>query len=121
MNERRRLEPDGYHDASPQHRDVQTTLTFADDGAAKLKAKSRRAGRPLKEVVNVMLRVGLSSRRAVGKQQAFKFTPRDLGDLRPGLSIDAIGELIVRPGRFLRYETAPPLILSSEGLRRVVH
>ena len=105
----------------PQRRDVQTTLTLAYDGAAKLMAKSRRAGRPFKEIVNGTLRAGASSRRAVGKRQAFKITPRDLGDLRPGLSIDTIGELIGRAGRLLRCETAPPLILSHEGLRRVAH
>jgi hypothetical protein len=73
---------------------VRTTLTLDDDVAAKLKAASRRAGRPFKEVVNETLRAGLSSRRVVAKRQAFKIAPRDLGDLRPGLSIDNIGELI---------------------------
>jgi len=73
---------------------VRTTLTLDDDVAAKLKEESRRAGRPFKEVVNETLRAGLAGRRAVAKRQAFKITARDLGHLRPGLSLDNIGELI---------------------------
>ena len=73
---------------------MRTTLTLDDDVAAKLKEESRRAGRPFKEIVNETLRAGLSSRRAAAKGQAFKITVRDLGDLRPGLSLDNVGELI---------------------------
>jgi hypothetical protein len=73
---------------------MRTTLTLDDDVAAKLKAESRRAGLPFKEVVNETLRRGLASRRAAGRGQAFRVTARDLGGLRPGLSLDNIGELI---------------------------
>jgi hypothetical protein len=73
---------------------MRTTLTLDDDVAAKLKAESRRAGLPFKEVVNETLRRGLASRRATGRGQAFRVTARDLGGLRPGLSLDNIGELI---------------------------
>jgi len=36
----------------------------------------------------------LSTRRAAGKRQAFRITPRELGEVKPGLSLDNIGELI---------------------------
>ena len=75
---------------------MRTTLTLDDDVAAKLKAESRRAGRPFKEVVNETLRVGLAGRRAAASGQAVKITPRDLGNLRPGLSLDNVAELIER-------------------------
>jgi hypothetical protein len=75
---------------------MRTTLTLDDDVAAKLKAESRRAGRPFKEIVNETLRSGLATRRAVAQRQAFKVAARDLGDLRPGLSLDNVAELIER-------------------------
>ena len=73
---------------------MRTTLTLDDDVAAKLKAESRRAGRSFREVVNETLRRGLAHKRAGGTRQAFKVTVRDLGNLRPGLSLDNIAELI---------------------------
>jgi len=73
---------------------MRTTRTLDDDVAAKLKAESRRAGRPFKEIVNETLRSGLATRRAVAHRQAFKITAHDLGDLRPGLSLDNVAELI---------------------------
>lgn len=73
---------------------MRTTLTLDEDVAAKLKAEARRAGRPFKDVVNETLRRGLSHRRATGSRLPFKVTARDLGHLRPGLSLDNIAELI---------------------------
>ena len=73
---------------------MRTTLTLDDDVAAKLKAEARREGRPLREVVNEALRRGLSQRRAAGARQRFRVTARDLGKLRPGLSLDNIAEVI---------------------------
>jgi hypothetical protein len=64
--------------------------------AAKLKAESRRAGRPFREIVNETLRRGLASRRRTARQQAFKIAARDLGNLKPGLSLDNVAELIER-------------------------
>jgi hypothetical protein len=75
---------------------VRTTLTLDDDVAAKLKAESRRAGRSFREIVNDALRRGLASRRATAQQPPFKVTARDLGDLKPGLSLDNVAELIER-------------------------
>jgi hypothetical protein len=73
---------------------MRTTLTLDDDVAAKLKAESRRAGRSFHDVVNETLRRGLAHRRGGSARQAFKITTRDLGNLRPGLSLDNIAELI---------------------------
>jgi hypothetical protein len=73
---------------------VRTTLTLDDDVAVKLKAESRRAGRPFREVVNETLRRGLASREATAQRQPFTITARDLGNLGPGLSLDNIAELI---------------------------
>jgi hypothetical protein len=73
---------------------MRTTLTLDEDVAAKLKAESRRAGRPFRDVVNDTLRRGLASRGATGKRQPFKVAARDLGNLRPGLSLDDVAGLI---------------------------
>jgi hypothetical protein len=74
---------------------MRTTLTLDDDVAAKLKSESQRAGLPFREIVNETLRRGLESRRATAAQRrAFKIMPRDLGNLKPGLSLDNIAELI---------------------------
>jgi hypothetical protein len=73
---------------------MRTTLTLDDDVAANLKAESRRAGRPFREIVNETLRHGLASRRITAERPSFKIIARDLGGLRPGLSLDNVGELI---------------------------
>ena len=73
---------------------MRTTLTLDDDVAAKLKAASRRAGRPFREIVNETLRQGLVSRTAVSARQPFRVAARDLGGLQPGLSLDNVSDLI---------------------------
>jgi len=73
---------------------MRTTLTLDDDVAVKLKTESQRAGRPFREIVNETLRRGLESRRATSQRRAFKVTARDLGNLKPGLSLDNIAELV---------------------------
>jgi hypothetical protein len=74
---------------------VRTTLTLDEDVANRLKAETRRSGKPFKEVVNDFLRLGLSSRgRDSRKRPPFEINARDLGALRPGLSLDNIGDLI---------------------------
>jgi hypothetical protein len=73
---------------------MRTTLALDDDVADKLKAESRRAGRSFRDVVNETLRRGLASRDAGGRRQPFTIAARDLGDLRPGLSLDNTAELI---------------------------
>jgi hypothetical protein len=73
---------------------MRTTLTLDDDVAAKLKAESRRAGRPFRDVVNETLRRGLASQRVTSRRRPFKVESRDLGDLGPGLSLDNVAELV---------------------------
>jgi hypothetical protein len=73
---------------------MRTTLTLDDDIAVKLKAEARRAGRPFREVGNETLRRGLASRRVTSRRSPFKVETRDLGDLKPGLSLDNIAELL---------------------------
>jgi hypothetical protein len=73
---------------------VRTTLTLDEDVAAKLKAESRRSGRAFKEVVNETLRHGLAKKNPAASRRGFKVTVRDLGELRPGLSLDNIGEVL---------------------------
>jgi hypothetical protein len=73
---------------------MRTTLTLDDDVAAKLKAEARRSGKPFKETVNDLLRIALSSRPRRAVRAAFKVNARDLGRLKPGLSLDNIGELL---------------------------
>lgn len=73
---------------------MRTTLTLDDDVATRLQAESRRAGRPFRDIVNETLRRGLASQRRGAPRQAFKVKARDLGDLRPGVSLDNVAELI---------------------------
>lgn len=75
---------------------MRTTLTLDHDAAAKLKAEQRRAGQSFREIVNEALRRGLASQRVTAKRRSFKITPRDLGDVKPGLSLDNVAELIER-------------------------
>ena len=73
---------------------MRTTLTLDDDVAARLKAEARRSGKPFKQVVNECLRRGLLPGRRVDGRPPFKIVARDLGALRPGLSLDNIAELL---------------------------
>lgn len=74
---------------------MRTTLTLDEDVAARLKAAVRRSGKPFRAVVNEYLRLGLSSRVGGGPTiPPFVIRTRDLGALRPGLSLDNIGDLL---------------------------
>lgn len=73
---------------------MRTTLTLDDDVAAKLKTESQRSGRPFRVVVNDFLRRGLASRGPRAPGRRFTVVARDLGALRPGLSLDNVAELV---------------------------
>ena len=73
---------------------MRTTLTLEDDVAAKLKAESKRSGRSLKEIVNEYLRLGFHAKKSDRRRPPFRVHARDMGELRPGLSLDDIGELL---------------------------
>src|SRR5260370_40990505 len=75
-----------------QHQGMRTALTLDDDVDAKLKAESRRAGRPFRD--NETLRRGMATWRLVSTRQPFKVTARDRGDLRAWLALDIVAQLI---------------------------
>src|SRR5208337_1302603 len=60
------------------------------------KAEPSHAGRSFRETVNDTLRRRLASGRASAHRQPFKIMARDLGDLKPGLCLDNVAELIER-------------------------
>jgi hypothetical protein len=72
---------------------VRTTLTLDEDVARRLKAEMRRSGRPFRTVVNDCLRAALSV-PARPPMEPFVVKARDLGALRPGLTLDNIGALL---------------------------
>jgi hypothetical protein len=73
---------------------MRTTLTLDEDIAAKLKTETRRSGRSFRDTVNDTLRRGLIIQRNAPPRKPFKVVARDLGQLRPGLSLDNIADLI---------------------------
>jgi len=73
---------------------MRTTLTLDEDVASKLQSESRRSGRTFREVVNETLRRGLAQKSEASTGEAFTVVVRDLGDLRPGLSLDNVEALI---------------------------
>ncbi len=72
---------------------MRTTLTLDDDLARKLRSEASRSGRSFREAVNEALRRGLAS-RSEKRPAPFKVHARDLGKLRPGLSLDSVADLI---------------------------
>ena len=73
---------------------VRTTLTLDDEVAAKLRAEARTSGWP--DVVNDAIRRGFAVRWAAESADPFRVTARDLGNLRPGLGLDNVAELLDR-------------------------
>jgi plasmid stability protein len=73
---------------------MRTTLTLDDDVAAKLKAEARRSGRSFRDVVNDTLRRGMATRSPSPAREPFKVAARDLGALRPGLTLDNVADLL---------------------------
>jgi hypothetical protein len=75
---------------------VRTTLTLEKDVAARLKAEAQRSGRAFKDVVNECLRLGLAQRSPARAPRRFSVKTRDFGGVRPGVSLDNIGEILQR-------------------------
>jgi hypothetical protein len=73
---------------------MRTTPTIDEDVAAKLKAEARRTGKAFRDVVNEALRAGLTPARQPPRQEPFVVVARDLGSLKPGLSLDSIANLV---------------------------
>jgi hypothetical protein len=72
---------------------VRTTLTLDEDVEAKLRAEARKSGLPFKQVVNEALRASLQ-RSSQKPKTPFKVKARDFGELRPGIDLDNIGDLL---------------------------
>lgn len=72
---------------------MRTTLTLDEDVAEKLKSEARRSARSLRETVNDTLRRGLAMRPQTKRASSFRVVARDLGNLRPGLSLDSVADL----------------------------
>ena len=73
---------------------MRTTVTLDEDVAVKLRAEARRTGKPFKTILNECVRVALSASRGRARPPSFRIAPRDLGALRPGLSLDNVSELL---------------------------
>jgi hypothetical protein len=74
---------------------LRTTLTLDEDVARRLKAEMRRSGKPFRAVVNEYLRAALASHpRDTAAEPPFVVRARDLGALRPGLTLDNVGDLL---------------------------
>lgn len=72
---------------------MRTTLTIDDDVAKLVDQEVRQTGETFKGTVNRLLRQGLMAARERQTERLFEVTPFRLG-LRPGLSLDCIGELL---------------------------
>ena len=73
---------------------MRTSLTLGEDLAAKLRAAMRRSGKSLQATVNELLRLGLNSKQERPSRKPFRVKTRDLGRLKPGLSLDSFGDLL---------------------------
>jgi hypothetical protein len=58
---------------------VRTTLTIDDDVATLLEKEMRRTGKPLKQTVNQLLRIGLVQAATPVKPRPFRVKPRKIG------------------------------------------
>jgi hypothetical protein len=58
---------------------VRTTLTIDDDVATLLEKEMRRTGKPLKQTVNQLLRIGLVQAAMPVKPRPFRVKPRKIG------------------------------------------
>jgi hypothetical protein len=72
---------------------VRTTLTPDPDIAAKAKKSAARLHKPLKEVINAALRVGLDKILYPPRAKPYRTKPRPMG-LRRAFGYDNISELI---------------------------
>lgn len=75
---------------------MRTTVTLDEDVAAKLRSEARRSGKPFKQALNEALRRGLLENKRGSIRRAFRVKARDLGRVRPGISLDDIGGLLDR-------------------------
>ena len=77
-----------------QYSIMRTTLTLDEDVASKVQAMMRRTGKSFKATVNELLREALTPRRMPERPEPFRIEARDLGALKPGLTLDNVAELL---------------------------
>ncbi len=70
-------------------------MTLDPDVAAKVKRGAKKLNKPLKEVINAALRIGLDTVLNPPPPKPYRTAPRPLG-LRRGFSYDDIAELLSR-------------------------
>ena len=73
---------------------MRTTLTLDKDVADRLAREARRSGRSFKEIVNDAIRTGLDAKRARPAATPFRVVAKDLGALRPGVSLDSVARVL---------------------------
>ena len=71
---------------------MRTTLTISDDLADRIKERVGKLKRPMKDVINEALRLGLEQLDEP-RAKPFKTIPFRMG-VRPGLNYDNIGALL---------------------------
>ena len=76
------------------HHDVRTTLTLDEDVIAKLREDMRRTGKSFKDTVNENLRVAFTFKASPKPRKKFVVQAKDMGTMRPGLSLDCVSTLI---------------------------
>ncbi len=69
-------------------------MTLDEDVAGRLKAVMRQDRKSLKATVNELLRLALNTKGAGKSRKRFRVEARDLGDLKPGLSLDNVGDML---------------------------
>lgn len=74
---------------------MRTTLTLDADVAARAKKGAAKLGKPLKQIINDALRIGLEQVLNPPKTKPYRTKGRPLG-LSQGLNYDNIGELLAR-------------------------
>lgn len=74
---------------------MRTTLTLDPDVAAKVKRGAQKLGKPLKEIINAALRLGIDPVLNPPASKPYRTEPRPMG-LRQGFSYDNIAELLAR-------------------------
>ena len=74
---------------------MRTTPTLDDDVLERARLIATRTRKPLKNVVNKALRMGLTGLEKGVRQRPYVTTPRAMG-LRPGYDFDNIQELIAQ-------------------------
>ena len=72
---------------------MRTTLTLDHDVADRVKAASRKSGRPLKQIINEAIRVGMDQLSRPTTAKPYRTKARDMG-LRAGFRLDNIQELL---------------------------